>query len=177
MLLGRTNCMSSINEIFIWIAQNIQITLTSTNMEQGIIVVIFISWVFLGQVCRFPLMRNALTKSVLFYFLCSTWSYWKHLQLCLSKSHKNSGTVTVKIINYVKRLCDCTCSLSHCLRNPIPAPGPGLVPSLLILEICLVLNLVLLGTSICLAMQLLQTKSGKTGKNHDIHFCYMLVVA
>lgn len=35
--------MFSINEIFTWIAQNIQITLTATNTEQGIIVVMFIS--------------------------------------------------------------------------------------------------------------------------------------
>lgn len=35
--------MSSINEIFTWIAQNIQIILAATNTEQGIIVVMLIS--------------------------------------------------------------------------------------------------------------------------------------
>lgn len=55
-------------------------------MEQDIIVVMLISWVFLGEVCRFPLLRNAL--NIFLSFLCSTWSYWKHLQFCLSKFHK-----------------------------------------------------------------------------------------
>lgn len=58
-----------------------------------------------------------------------------------------------------------------------PDPGPGLVPSLLVLQISLALNFMLLGTGICLAMLLLlpvvQTKSGKRGKNHDTYSCYM----
>lgn len=42
-MLCKSSFMPSINEIFTWIAQNIQITLAVTNMEQGITVVMFIS--------------------------------------------------------------------------------------------------------------------------------------
>lgn len=80
---------------------------------------------------------------------------------------------------------------SHLLFAPLyekshtgcfPASGPGLVPSLLMLEISLALKFVLLGTGTCLAMLLLlpvvQTKSGKRGKNHDtcyIHYSFTLI--
>lgn len=122
-MLCKSSFMSSINEIFTWIAQNIQIILAATNTEQGIIVVMLISWVLLGEVCRIPLLRNPLNNFIFVCFLHSTWSYWKHLQLCLLVSQKIQAQWLWKMLMY-----------KESVTALAPCPTARETPSLLLVQ-------------------------------------------